>query len=118
MNAGNTLFLPILRVTSEGDPLRHEAVPCQIHKQDEDGTWTRVPLYTGTEKQNRKQFKVDSNRSWFQYILVHQVNWRTSTRSLTYRNLAEVVRLQHPGESLSAQQIRSRIFGDCTTLQK
>ena len=97
-------FVPILRMNSKGDPHKHEAIPRQVHKVSEDGSWTRTPFYTGTEEQNKVQFKRDSNKSWFQYALVHQASWRTSTRSMNYSNLADLTKKDHPDDSLPARK--------------
>jgi hypothetical protein len=104
-------FVPILRMTTKGDPNYH--VPRQVHRQLADGSWKRVPFYTGTEAQNRKAFKQDSNKSWFQVQLVNNSEWTTTGRSTDYHNLSDMIKRDHPGDLLSARHLRAKLFGDC-----
>jgi hypothetical protein len=100
-------------MTTAGDPLKHEAIPRQVHVVGSDGSWTRVPFYAGNEQQKRAAFKQDSNRAWFQFSLINHGEWTTTGRSTTYRNLADMIKRDHPGEELSARHLRARMFGDC-----
>ena len=108
-------FSPILRMTSEAEPEKHRSIAKQVHTLDQDMNWTRIPYYNGSEAENRKHFKQDSNKSWFQFALVNLGEWTTTGRSTTFHNLKDMIKRDHPGDKLSARDLRARIFGDCVS---
>ena len=92
-------FLPILRMTSDAELETHRSIGRQVHSLDHEMNWTRVPFYKGSDKDNRRHFKQDSNKSWFQFALINMGEWTTTGRSTTFTNLTIQARTSRPVSS-------------------